>query len=368
MPNTNGYGLKRAILYTRVSTDEQAKSGYSLPEQLRVLCEHAIREGHEVVAEIEDDGYSGATIDRPGLRSIMNLAAEGTVDIVLARWRHRYFRSRYYRLVVERDLKDLGVKLVALNDTGNRLADGFQDDFAEWEHEEITKRTLIGKYGKARKGRVIACFTPGYGFRYNAEKDGLEVDDEEMRVVRRIFGAVASGEGFRGVERMLKSEDVRGPKSVRYPDGSPRWNRVTLRNIILNDLYRPHTYEEAKELVSPEAASTLDPKKRYGIWRFGKRRTEKDWEEGQDAQIPGNPVAVAVPDSGVLREVVDAARAYIEDNRRPSNAGRRFWELSGGMVRCSECGCAMEISSARGSKKDRSYFYYRCGVRYNRGR
>src|SRR3954469_10438853 len=129
MPNTNGYGLKQAILYTRVSTDEQAKSGYSLPEQLRVLREHAIREGHEVVAEVEDDGYSGTTIDRPGLRSIMELAVEGTVDIVLARWRHRYFRSRYYRLVVERDLKDLGVKLVTLNDTGNRLADGFQDDF-----------------------------------------------------------------------------------------------------------------------------------------------------------------------------------------------------------------------------------------------
>jgi hypothetical protein len=87
-----------------------------------------------------------------------------------------------------------------------------------------------------------------------------------------------------------------------------------------------------------------------------------------ETQIPNNPVAVAVPDSGVLREVVGAARAYIEDNQRPSNAGRRFWELSGGMVRCSECGCVMEISSARGGNKDRSYFYYRCGARYNRGR
>jgi site-specific DNA recombinase len=338
MPSTNGHGPKRAILYARVSTDEQAKSGYSLPEQLRVLREHAVREGYEVVAELEDDGYSGITIDRPGLRSIMELAAEGAVDVVLARWRHRYFRSRYYRLVVERDLKDLGVKLVALNDTGNRLADGFQDDFAEWEHEEITKRTLIGKYGKVRKGGVIACFTPGYGFRYNANKDGLEVDDVEMRVVRRIFEAVASGKGIYGVERMLKSEGVRGPKSVKYPAGASHWSRVTLRNIILNDLYRPHTYEEAKELVSPEAAATLDPENRYGIWRFGKRRAEKEWEGGLDAQMPNEPVAVAVPESGIPRATVDAARMCIEGNRRPSNAGHRFWELSGGIIRCSECG------------------------------
>jgi hypothetical protein len=194
------------------------------------------------------------------------------------------------------------------------------------------------------------------------------VDDEEIHTVRRIFEAVASGKGFRSVERMLESEGVRGPKSVRYPDSSSRWNRVTLRSIVLNDLYRPHTHEEVKELVPSEAAAALDPQKRYGIWRFGKRRTEKDWEERHDAQIPGNPVAVAVPDSGIPREVVDAARAYIEDNRRPSNAGRRVWELSGGMVRCSKCGCAMEISSARGRRKDRSYFYYRCTARYNRGR
>ena len=71
---------------------------------------------------------------------------------------------------------------------------------------------------------------PGYGFRYNADKDGLEVDDEEIHTVWRIFEAVASGKGFRSVERMLESEGVRGPKSVRYPDGSSRWNRVTLRD------------------------------------------------------------------------------------------------------------------------------------------
>jgi site-specific DNA recombinase len=66
MPNTNGHGPKRAILYARVSTDEQAKAGYSIPEQLRELRAYAVREGYRVVEEAVDDGHSGADPHRPG--------------------------------------------------------------------------------------------------------------------------------------------------------------------------------------------------------------------------------------------------------------------------------------------------------------
>ena len=48
MPSTNGHGSKRAILYARVSTDEQARSGYSIPDQLKELRGHAVREGYQV--------------------------------------------------------------------------------------------------------------------------------------------------------------------------------------------------------------------------------------------------------------------------------------------------------------------------------
>ena len=44
MPNTNGHGPKRAILYARVSTDEQARHGYSLDQQIKALREWAVRE------------------------------------------------------------------------------------------------------------------------------------------------------------------------------------------------------------------------------------------------------------------------------------------------------------------------------------
>ena len=59
MPSTNGHGPKRAILYARVSTDEQARSGYSLAQQLEALREYAIREGYHILEEVSDPGQSG---------------------------------------------------------------------------------------------------------------------------------------------------------------------------------------------------------------------------------------------------------------------------------------------------------------------
>jgi site-specific DNA recombinase len=66
MPSTNGHGPKRAILYARVSTDEQARCGYSLAQQIEALREYASREGYEVLEEVLDPGQSGASLERPG--------------------------------------------------------------------------------------------------------------------------------------------------------------------------------------------------------------------------------------------------------------------------------------------------------------
>jgi Resolvase, N terminal domain len=62
MPSTNGHDSKRAILYARVSTDEQARSGYSLAQQIEALREYAAREGYEVLEGVEDPGQGGASL------------------------------------------------------------------------------------------------------------------------------------------------------------------------------------------------------------------------------------------------------------------------------------------------------------------
>jgi hypothetical protein len=69
-------------------------------------------------------------------------------------------------------------------------------------------------------------------------------------------------------------------------------------------------------------------------------------------------IAVPVPDSGIPREVIDAAQEAIADNKPPSSNGDRFWELSGGILRCGECGWRMRTTVTRRDSKD--YYYYLC--------
>jgi site-specific DNA recombinase len=372
MPATNGRGPKRAILYARVSTDEQATSGYSIPEQLRELRSYAAREGYRVVEEAVDDGHSGADPHRPGLRRVMELAESGAVDAVLAKKRNRLFRSRLHRLLWDQDLGEFGVKLVALDDTGNRFGDAMQDEFAEWEREEIARRTQDGLLEKCRSGLVIKRKRPAYGFRSSEGGNALEVSEPEMEVVRRIFRSVAEGTAVRSVRRSLERD------GIPAPSGIGRWNQTTIRNIIGSELYAPHIHEEVAAVVEPDVAARLDREVLYGLWAWNTRKTtrRKVWDEATGkfkirykyAPRPKEEwLFVPVPDAGVPKRVVEDARQSLKDNaRKPSQAAKRFWELSGGILRCGECGHTLRPHTSR-TRAGTLLYYYSCRSRYNTG-
>src|SRR5918993_2185318 len=147
--------MMRVVLYTRVSTDEQANSGYSLEDQLDKLEAHAGQQGWEIVDRITDDGYSGTDPNRPGLLKVIRLAQEGKIDVALATKRDRFYRSRLLRLATDEDLKEHGVRLITLDDTGHMVADSVLDSFAEHERTFIRDRLMGGKKKKARGGEVV---------------------------------------------------------------------------------------------------------------------------------------------------------------------------------------------------------------------
>src|SRR3712207_2813727 len=116
MPSTDS--TKRAILYARVSTEEQARSGYSLAQQLEALREYAAREGYEVLEEVVDPGHSGASLERPGMDRVRDLVAAGGVAVVLAQDRDRFAREPAYHYLLRRGVGGEGDKLRALKDPG----------------------------------------------------------------------------------------------------------------------------------------------------------------------------------------------------------------------------------------------------------
>src|SRR5215216_2786962 len=200
MPTTNGHSPKRAILYARVSTDEQARSGYSLAQQIEALRAYAASEGYEVLKEVSDPGQSGASLERPGMDRVRDLVAAGSVSVVLAQDRDRFAREPAYHYLLRQEFEEHGCKIRALNDRGDdspegELTDGILDQLGKYERAKISERSRRGKLQKAREGKIMAGHRVKYGFKLNGTRDGLLVDEVKMAVVRRIFRMVGS-EGY----------------------------------------------------------------------------------------------------------------------------------------------------------------------------
>jgi DNA invertase Pin-like site-specific DNA recombinase len=193
--STNGQGPKKAILYARVSTEEQARSGYSLAQQMETLRQYAAHEGYEVLEEVTDPGESGAFLERPGLDRVRELVAGGGVSAVLAQDGDRISREPWHHEYLKLLFEDYGTELRALDDgtDGSPIGDFvayIRRGVAKLEKADIAKRSRRGLLTKAREGKVVGTHRSRFGFRFNEAKDGYEVDEEQMTVVRRIFRMV----------------------------------------------------------------------------------------------------------------------------------------------------------------------------------
>lgn len=149
-----------------------------------------------------------------------------------------------------------------------------------------------------------------------------------------------------------------------------------IKNCIVDDVYKPHTFEEIEELVAPEVAARLDLEKSYGVWWYNRRqvKTTQVSETGPEGKRyakrvkytpkPKNQwIAVPVPDSGVPRAVSEAARNAVRNNYRSPASHERFWELGGGVLYCGTCGRRMTKHTGTYYKLSRekvSRYYYRC--------
>jgi site-specific DNA recombinase len=310
---------------------------------------------------------------------IRDLVAAGGISVVLAQDRDRVAREPAYHYLLKKEFEERGCSIRALNDRGDdtpegELTDGILDQLAKYERAKIAERSRRGKLRKAREGKLIAGPVATYGFKYNEPRDNYVVDERTMSVVSRIFYMLGvEGCSINAIKVAFDREGVSTPNGAAY------WSHKAVRDCVLNDAYKAHTFEEIRELVTPEVASRMDQSRCYGIWWFNRRKTRSQQvsERGPDGVVyrskqlatkyPKNDwIAVPVPDSGIRRLWVDAARDAIRDNRPTSAAGQRAWPLSGGLFTCGVCGRSMAaITTNRPNGK--RYFYYHCPSRAQDG-
>jgi len=357
-----------------VSTDEQARSGYSLAQQLEALRAYAAREGYEVLEEVQDAGQSGASLERSGMDRVRDLVANGDVSVMLAQDRDRISREPAYTYLLRREFEERGCELRSLNDRGDGspegdLTDGILDQLAKYERAKIAERSRRGKLRKAREGRTVAPIAK-YGYRLNDNRDALVVHDPEMAVVEKIFHMAAEGCGVNKIQTALFREGIPSPR------GRGVWDRRVLRKIVSSDDYRPLTFEEISQLVAPEVAARLDESKCYGVQWYNRNKavtrsvSEPDGNGGRRYRkrktLVTRPreewLAIPVPASERLpRDLVDLACATMDATKGSERKHlARAWELRG-VMRCS-CGSKLKTRSSRPEGRG-PYHYYICSRR-----
>jgi hypothetical protein len=106
---------KPAAIYARVSSDRQ-KENHTIASQTAALIQHAETQNYAVPSEwvFQDQGYSGASLVRPGLEALRDLAAQGHIEAVLVHSPDRLSRKYAYQVLLAEEFNRQGVELVFL--------------------------------------------------------------------------------------------------------------------------------------------------------------------------------------------------------------------------------------------------------------
>lgn len=229
--------MSRAALYLRVSTDEQAEHGYSLPEQIRELRAYAGREGIVVIEEIVDDGWSGAVGIRPGLDRIMELARNGEIEVALATKRDRFSAQRTTRSSTPTSYPSSGSRSAPWTTRGTGSGMRSTGSSASSSAKGSGRTPRRAGWRRPARAELMGSWKPLYGFEYaDEEKNSYVVAPEKMAVVGRIMAMLPVGESIRTVQRTLEAE------GILAPGGGATWGAYTLRQIVASDAYRPYSY------------------------------------------------------------------------------------------------------------------------------
>jgi site-specific DNA recombinase len=186
-----------AAIYTRVSSDRQ-KEERTIGSQVLALTEYAHNQGFTVPDEwiFQDEGYSGATLLRPGLERLRDLACEGQVEELLIYAPDRLSRKYAYQVLLTEEFARHGVEVIFLKSPKattpeDQLLLQFQGMIAEYERAQIAERTRRGKRYRAKSGLVNVLSGAPYGYRYVKKTEFssayYEVIEQEAKIVRTVY-------------------------------------------------------------------------------------------------------------------------------------------------------------------------------------
>ena len=319
MDSRNREEKKIAGIYIRVSTEDQAREGFSLGEQeekLRQLCEF---KEYQIFKVYQDAGISAKDMEhRPGFQQMMEDMRNGKINYIVAYKLDRVTRSvRDLELLIA-ELEKYDCYLICERDDVNTsTANGrffvrMLTVLSQLEIEVVSERTKFGMSGAIKAGHLPGTCPLGY---YRDADKVVKLDPNTKGIVRRIFNMYLEGKSYYQISCILDEE------KVLYPEHN-KWTEAAVRTIINNRIYvgdyvRNKTLkDESKEEVYTDVVVPII--------------TRAEWEEIQ-----------------------------IQKEKNIQSFSRDRVYIFFQKLICPKCGKLMLCKGSGGKKK--KYMYYNCG-------
>jgi site-specific DNA recombinase len=325
----------RTAIYVRVSTQRQAQT-QTIEQQIERLRAHLVSRGEQLAEEdiFRDDGYSGATLRRPGLDRLRDRAILATFDCVYVTDPDRLARNFVHQVLLIEELQKQGCRVEFLDrpmsrDPHDQLLLQIRGAVAEYERTLIAERTRRGRQHKFCTGQMLPWTRPPYGYRLDPEKprnpSGVRLEPAEAAVVAEMFAwFLRDGHGLLGLVQYLHDMQVPSPSGKEY------WGGPSVRGILTNPSYTGQVYagrtryHEAK--VRRSATHPIG--KPHGT---AERLPESEW------------IAVGPIPAIVTREQFDLVQAKLRTNRSCARRNNKVTPyLLRALVSCGHCGLACQ--------------------------
>jgi site-specific DNA recombinase len=344
--------VKPIAIYARVSSERQ-KEQETITSQTAALLEYAASQSWTVPNEWRflDEGFSGASLVRPGLDSLRDRVAEGQIETVLVLSPDRLSRKYAYQILLTEEFHRHGVEIVFLKSPPastpeERLLAQVQGMIAEYERAQIIERTRRGKRHRARQGSVNVLSGAPYGYRYVKKRDDgnayFEVIEAEAAVVRMVYQRYTVQHlSIGAITRSLNEQ------AVVTRTGDSRWERSTVWAMLRNPAYIGKacfgkTARKARQRITRPLRQRGGYSNRCGA---NQERPREEWIE--------------IPVPALIDEATFAlAQERLEANKKFSQRRTIEPSLLQSMLVCERCGYGLYRSSTRTTKQ--KLYYYRC--------
>lgn len=329
--------MTRAVLYARVSSEEQAEKDLSIPSQLKSLRKHCSHEGWEIIREFTDPGISARTTNRPGFMEMVSLARRKPrpFEIILVWKFSRFARNQEDSVVYKSLLAKLGIRVISLNEktddspTG-RLLESMIEAMDEFYSRNLAQDTKRGMKEAAQRGFFYGGYVP-FGYKIIKVKDGgndrskLDIDPINAPTVKRIFQLFLAGHGGVEISKTLN-------KAGTFKRSGKPWGNTDVYHILNNPTYVGDSIYN----------------------RSGK-------DKGIEPIVTPN-----THPSLISREEFNSIRGMLK-KRNPKNYNPKSFSspfLFSSLTRCSLCGAVLTASSGKSGQ----FHYYACTTRLHKGK